>query len=61
MFIIGYSTPEKAMTFVTFRTHKNLEKQWARHRDGASVWYNGVKGTNYIGYFNDGKLIKAGK
>ena len=59
MFIIGYSTPEKANTFVSNRTHKNLCKKRAATKDGASIWHNGLKGIRYIGYFNNGKIVYA--
>jgi hypothetical protein len=59
MYLITYSTPEKANCFISNRTHVNIVKAWARHKHGACLYFQGVTHKpRYIGYFDNGKLIK---
>ncbi len=58
MYIIGYSTPDRAMVFTDNQTHGVLTKRFAKAFDGASVWHNVAKGITYVGYFMHGQLVK---
>lgn len=59
MYLITYSTPERATCFLSNRTHKNIVNAWARYKHGAYLYFQGVNHKpRYIGYFFNGQLIK---
>lgn len=58
MYLITLSTPDRATTFVSSRTHKAIEKKYASSNDGKFLYFGGANGNKYIGYFSGGKLIK---
>jgi hypothetical protein len=59
MYLVTYSTPEKANCFISNRTHKNIVTSWARYKSGAYLYFQGVNHQpRYIGYFSNGQLVK---
>ena len=59
MYLLTLSTPERANTFVSNRTHATLSRRWAKVKNGYAVYFNGVHGLRFVGTFINGELVKS--
>ena len=59
MYLFTLSTPLDHGIKVYYNNHANLAKRYANVYNLYSVYYYGVNGLKYIGYFSNGKLVKA--
>ena len=59
MYLLTLSTPERANTFVSNRTHAALSRKWAKVKNGYAVYFNGVCGMRFVGTFINGELVKG--